>query len=178
MFVLLLIPIGKLDDGIVYICVKIEELICFRSRRLQPVHIPFTTRIHRHRPGLHIPAFRSCDFGQGVHRQTNEPVQVLWFRVFWQRDLGTICHKCYARIPDRHQEAQSAAKTYERGVQTVLNETCFYQNQRLPSASVLCARAPISGSVAAIYTNCEIFLLVKLRPAPHCKLMTNDEDVR
>lgn len=87
---------------------------------MQPVHLPPATRVQRHRPGVDVPALRLGDIGEGVHRQADEPLQVLRLRVVRQRRLGEGGHPGDERFPDWHQAAESATKACEGGVSALL----------------------------------------------------------
>lgn len=49
-----------------------------RTRWSQSIHIPFTTRIYRHRFGINISTIRQCHLSQSVYRQTNKSIQMFW----------------------------------------------------------------------------------------------------
>lgn len=93
---------------------------CFRPRRLQLVHLSPAARIYWYRLGIDVPAVRSCDLGQGVHRQTNKSIEVFRFRVVRQRVVRSAGHRRDERLPDRHQTTQGAAEEGQRRLQTVL----------------------------------------------------------
>lgn len=87
---------------------------------MQPVHLPPAAGVHRHGPGVDVPPLRQRGLRQGVHRQANQPVQVLRLRVVRQRGLGAGRHPGDARFPDRHEAAESAAEALEGRLQAVL----------------------------------------------------------
>lgn len=91
-----------------------------RTGRLQPVHLPFAARIHRYRSGHHVSALWNGTLRQGVHRQTDQPIQVLRVRVLRQCVVGASGHPGDARLPDWRQTAQGAAETLQGSGQTVL----------------------------------------------------------
>lgn len=130
---------------------------------MQSIYLPLTARVHRYGPSVDVPALRSRSVREGVHRQANELEQVFRVRVVREPILRTIGHIRDERIPDRHQEVKGAAEEAEGGEPPLLNAT-----EPPPSTACQCLggqppEVPPSTSqdqVAAIYTNCEIFLLV------------------
>jgi len=96
-----------------------HPLLSFRTRGLQPFHLPSAAGVHRHGSGLHVPALRQCDLGQGVHRQADQPVQVLWLRLVRQSGLGPGGHQGDERLPGGHQAPQGAAEEAQ-GLQALL----------------------------------------------------------
>lgn len=98
------------------------------------------------------------------------------FRVVRQRVVGPAGHRRDERVPDRHQAAQGAAEEGQRRIQALLAKetasrtrtlrTYVYNSPTHPPAQCQCL-VPISGfHLAAIYTNCEIFLLVNCGADP------------
>lgn len=108
----------------------------FRSGRLQPVHLPLAPGVYRYGLSLNIPAVRASDLGQGVYRQTDEPVQVLRFRIIRQPDVGTGRHIGDERFPNRHETTEGAAEEGQGCVQALLrtsvNGTYSQRARHLP----------------------------------------------
>lgn len=94
----------------------------FRTRGLQPFHLPSAAGVHRYGSGLNVPALRQCDLGQGVHRQTDEPVEVLRVCLLRQSGLGPGGHKGDERLPGGHQASQGAAEEAQ-GLEALLEAT-------------------------------------------------------
>lgn len=80
---------------------------------MQPVHLPPAPGVHRHRPGVDVPAFRACAIREGVHRQADEPVEVLRFRVIRKRVLRPDGDIRDERVPDRDEETEGATEKGE-----------------------------------------------------------------
>lgn len=93
-----------------------------RSRWLQPVHLPFAAGVHGHGPGRLVRALWQRDLGQGVYRQADESVQVLWVRVLWLARLRKRCDQGNARLPDRHEATEGAAQEAQGCGQAVLEK--------------------------------------------------------
>lgn len=91
-----------------------------RTGGREPVHLPPAAGVHRHGPGVHVPALRPRDLGQGVHRQADQPLQVLRLRVLRQRGLGPGGHTSHERLSNRYKETQSSIEAIERTIETVL----------------------------------------------------------
>lgn len=87
---------------------------------MQPVHLPPPAGVHRHRPGVDVPALRSGHIGEGVHRQTDELEQVFRFRVVRECHVGADGDLGDERLSDRHQEAEGAAEEGQGRVETLL----------------------------------------------------------
>lgn len=94
--------------------------VCFRSGGLQPVHLPPPAGVHGYGPGVHIPTVRAGGLREGVHRQADEPVQVLRVRLLRQPELRAGGHLRHERIPNRYQKAESATEALQRRIQAVL----------------------------------------------------------
>lgn len=90
--------------------------ICYRSRRLQPFHLPLAAGVHRRGPCVNLSTLRSRDIREGVHRQTDEPVQVLRVRILRERLVGSGRNSRYERLPNRLEETKSSAETVQRGL--------------------------------------------------------------
>lgn len=134
-----------------------------RSRRVQPVHLPPTPGVHRHRPGVDVPALRPRDIRQGVYRQTHEHVQVFRVRVVRQRAVRSTGHISHARVPNRDQAAEGAAQESQGLLQALLAKETSQSTPPVPVRSAAPqhrASAVQSQDLAAIFMNCEIFLLV------------------
>lgn len=91
-----------------------------RTGGREPVHLPPAAGVHGHGPGVHVPALRPRDLGQGVHRQADQPLQVLRLRVVRQRRLGPSGHTSHERLSNRYKETQSSIEAIERTIETVL----------------------------------------------------------
>lgn len=94
----------------------------FRTRRQQSIHLPLTSGVHRHRSRIDISAFWQCPVGQGVHRQADQPVQVLRLRLVRQSTFGQRGHPGDARISDRDQAVEGPTKTFQGCGQAVLDQ--------------------------------------------------------
>jgi len=98
------------------------ENVFFRAGRLQPLHLPPTPGVHGHGPGIYVPAIRASYISQGVHRQTDQLVEMFRVRIVRQCQFGSTGDRSHERIPNRYQAAQSPTQTGQRGRQAVLTK--------------------------------------------------------
>ncbi|XP_037098678.1 CUGBP Elav-like family member 2 isoform X9 [Syngnathus acus] len=74
------------------------------------------------RPGhpADVHAFWERGLRQSLHRQTDQPQQVLRLRELRQSGVGAGGHPGHERLPDRHETAQGAAEALQERQQTLL----------------------------------------------------------
>jgi len=113
-----------------------HPLLSFRTRGLQPFHLSSAAGVHRHGSGLHVPALRQCDLGQGVHRQADQPVQVLWLRLVRQSGLGPE--------RDSQENGKNAAPNCERERECASASNISYS----PGQNALASIAKRAGDIA------------------------------
>lgn len=121
---------------------------------MQPVHLPPTPGVHRHRPGVDVSALRARDIRQGVYRQAHEHVQVFRVRVVRQRAVRSTGHLSHARLPDRDQTAEGAAQKGQGLLQALLAKETSQSTPSTRAArrtSAPCQCSAISGSSCYFY---------------------------